>query len=103
MKYYKCYYNGKYCGLSNILVESDDSNYVCEEISEQEYNRITQEENDKNRIIQEAYDNLAATDYIIIKMYEAQVENDLTLLEQLKIKYAEQLNQRKIWRQQIDQ
>ena len=42
---------------------------------------------------------LAATDYIVLKIAEAETEEEK---QALRVKYAEQLNNRKWWRAQIN-
>ena len=46
---------------------------------------------------------LNSTDYITAKMTEAMAAGDTELLEQYKTKYADVLEQRKVWRTKIDE
>lgn len=46
---------------------------------------------------------LSSTDYITAKMTEAMAAGDTELLEQYKNKYADVIEQRKVWRAKIDE
>lgn len=48
-------------------------------------------------------DKLSNTDYITAKMTEAIAAGDTELLDQYKTKYADVLEQRKVWRAKIDE
>ena len=46
--------------------------------------------------------DLADTDYIVLKMAEAVAESNSEQVAQLRLTYANELNNRKVWREQIN-
>ena len=46
---------------------------------------------------------LADTDYIVLKIAEAQADNDVKKITELKTTYATELANRKAWREQINE
>ncbi len=60
------------------------------------------QENMKNAEVSELKNYLSETDYIITKLNEAKIEDD-ALFEELKIKYADELQKRKEARERINE
>lgn len=80
---------------NNELVEKTDSEKLLDkDITQNDYNNIQ---------IKDCKANLLKTDYIIQKISEAQIENDFDLVNELKEKYCTELNNRKIWRNKINE
>lgn len=91
-------------------------NTVLEEgytqITEEEFNELTKspeptEEQkakiEKARQIAELKKKLADTDYIVLKIAEAQADGDTEKVAALKSTYATELAERKAWREQINE
>ena len=108
MRYYYKANDGK--GFLNLktLLENKDG-YT--QITEDEYNKLTRppeltEEQkaklEKARQIAELKKNLADTDYIVLKIAEAIAESNSEQVAQLRLTYANELNNRKVWRKQIN-
>lgn len=82
------------------------------QITEEEFNELTKppEPNaeqkakiEKARQIAELKKKLADTDYIVLKIAEATFKGDELEVENLKITYATELNNRIVWRQKINE
>ena len=58
---------------------------------------------EKARQIAELKKKLADTDYIVLKIAEAQADGDTETIAALKITYATELANRKAWREQINE
>lgn len=58
---------------------------------------------EKTRQIAELKKKLADTDYIVLKIAEAQADGDTETVAELKITYATELANRKAWREQVDE
>ena len=87
-------------GFANLKSPLTDKNYI--QITEEEFNDLTRPkeyvltaEQEKSRKIAEYKKYLQDTDYIVLKIAEAQSEGDTATVEQLKQTYAEQLKERK--------
>lgn len=81
------------------------------QITEEEFNKLTKppeltEEQkakiEKARQIAELKKKLADTDYIVLKIAEAQADGDTETVAELKMTYATELVNRKAWREQIN-
>ena len=75
------------------------------QITEEEFNEPTEEQKakvEKARQIAELKKKLADTDYIVLKIAEAQADGDTETVAALKITYATELANRKAWREQIN-
>ena len=82
------------------------------QITEEEFNELsnkryepTEEQKakiEKARQIAELKKKLADTDYIVLKIAEAQADGDMETVAALKITYAKELANRKTWREQIN-
>ena len=82
------------------------------QITEAEFNELsnkryepTEEQKakiEKARQIAELKKKLADTDYIVLKIAEAQSDGDMETVAALKITYATELANRKAWREQIN-
>ena len=82
------------------------------QITEEEFNELsnkryepTEEQKakiEKARQIAELKKKLAETDYIVLKIAEAQADGDTETVAALKITYATELANRKAWREQIN-
>ena len=70
--------------------------HLVQQLSHKEY---TMPQNKINNQILDLQFQLAATDYIVLKIAEAATEEEKQALRE---KYAEQLNNRKWWRAQIN-
>lgn len=99
--YYKSKDNTGFLNLKSPLV---DENYI--QITEEEFNELTKPKipeltteqkaaQDKARKIAEYKKYLADTDYIVLKIAEAQSEGDTNTVSQLRDLYKEQLKERK--------
>ena len=95
--YYKSK-NGK--GFANLKSPLTDKNYI--QITEEEFNELTRPkeyvltaEQEKAKKVAEYKRYLAETDYIVLKIAEAQSEGDTATVSQLRDIYAEQLKERK--------
>ena len=83
------------------------------QITEEEFNELsnkryepTEEQKakiEKARQIAELKKKLADTDYIVLKIAEAQADGDTETVAALKITYATELVNRKAWREQINE
>ena len=105
--YYKSKDGTAFANLKSPLV---DENYI--QITEEEFNELTKlpeltEEQkakiEKARQIAELKKKLADTDYIVLKIAEAQADGDTETVAALKITYATELANRKAWREQINE
>ena len=82
------------------------------QITEEEFNELsnkryepTEEQKakiEKARRIAELKKKLADTDYIVLKIAEAQADGDTETVAELKMTYATELANRKAWREQIN-
>ena len=82
------------------------------QITEEEFNELsnkryepTEEQKakiEKARKIAELKKKLADTDYIVLKIAEAQADGDTETVAELKTTYATELANRKAWREQIN-
>lgn len=82
------------------------------QITEEEFNELsnkryepTEEQKakiEKARQIAELKKKLADTDYIVLKMAEAQSDGDTETVAELKMTYAPELANRKAWREEIN-
>lgn len=86
-----CKYGYKKCYINNEIVEVEDKELQASE----EYKSLQKEIE-----ITDLKNYLSETDYIITKLNEAKVEDD-ALFEELKIKYANELQKRKEARERI--
>ena len=86
-----CKYGYKKCYINNEIVEVEDKELQASE----EYKSLQKEIE-----ITELKNYLAETDYIITKLNEAKIEDD-SLFEELKTKYADELQKRKEARERI--
>ena len=108
MRYYYKATDGKsFLNLKTPLENKDD--YT--QITEIEFNKLTRlpeptEEQKaaqaKARQIAELKSKLSATDYIVLKIAEAIAESNSEQVAQLRLTYANELNNRKVWREQIN-
>lgn len=109
MRYY--YKNKDNTGFANLKSPLIDENYI--QITEAEFNELTKpkipeltEEQkakiEKARQIAELKKKLADTDYIVLKIAEAQADGDTETVAALKTTYATELANRKVWREQIN-
>lgn len=108
MRYYYKYNDGKgYLNLKSPL--EDLTGYT--EITEEEFNELTKPPEptaeqkakiEKARQIAELKKKLADTDYIVLKIAEAQADGDTETVAELKTTYATELANRKAWREQIN-
>ena len=105
--YYKCNDNKGYLNLKSPL--TDLTGYT--EITEEEFNELTKlpeltEEQkakiEKARQIAELKKKLTDTDYIVLKIAEAQADGDTETVTALKTTYATELTNRKAWREEIN-
>ena len=108
MRYYYKANDGK--GFLNLKTPLENKDGYTQ-ITEDEYNKLTHpseptEEQkaklEKARQIAELKKNLADTDYIVLKMAEAIAESNSEQVAQLQLTYANELNNRKVWRKQIN-
>ena len=108
MRYYYKANDGK--GFLNLKTPLKNKEGYTQ-ITETEYNKLTRppeltEEQkaklEKARQIAELKKNLADTDYIVLKIAEAIAESNSEQVAQLRLTYANELNNRKVWRKQIN-
>ena len=71
--------------------------------SEEEAEYIKANEPTKEQQIAELKKNLADTDYIVLKIAEAQADGDTEKVAELKTTYATELANRIVWREQINE
>lgn len=97
--YYK---NKNNTGFLNLKSPMNDENYI--QITEEEFNELTKPKEptaeqkaayEKARQIAEYKAYLEKTDYIVLKIAEAQSEGDTSTVSQLRDLYKEQLKERK--------
>lgn len=69
---------------------------------EEEAEYIKANEPTKEQIIAELKKKLADTDYIVLKIAEAQADGETETVAALKTTYATELANRKAWREQIN-
>ena len=108
MRYYYKANDGK--GFLNLKTPLENKDGYTQ-ITEDEYNKLTRppeltEEQkaaqEKAKQIAELKKNLADTDYIVLKMAEAIAESNSEQVAHLQLTYANELNNRKVWREQIN-
>lgn len=96
-------------GFLNLKSQITDKNYI--QITEAEFKELTKPKEPtaehkaalaKARQIAELKGKLLATDYIVLKIAEAIAENNSEQVAQLRLTYANELNNRKVWREQIN-
>ena len=104
--YYKSKDNTGFLNLKSAITDED---YI--QITEEEFNELTKpkeltaEQKVKIEIarqIAELKKKLADTDYIVLKIAEAQADGDTETVAELKMTYATKLANRKSWREQIN-
>lgn len=106
------YYKDNKGNLFNYKSERLEEGYT--QITEEEFNSIlqsrvpkpTEEQKakmEKARKIAELKKKLSETDYIVLKIAEAQADNDTEKVSALKTTYAEQLIKRKEAREKINE
>lgn len=86
-----------WCNENNAMIEVIDGEYVIVAIPEPSEKETAQEK------IEELKAELGKTDYIDNKFIEAIVKNDMILLDTLKTKYKDTLEERQAIRNQIDE
>jgi prephenate dehydrogenase len=86
-----------WCNENNAMIEIIDGEYVIVAIPEPTVEETAQEK------IEELKAELGKTDYIDNKFIEAIVKNDSELLEALKVKYKDKLEERQAIRNRIDE
>ena len=100
MRYY--YKNKDNTGFANLKSPLTDENYI--QITEEEFNELTKPKEptaaqkaaqEKARKIAEYKAYLEKTDYIVLKIAEAQSEGETATVAQLRDIYREQLKERK--------
>lgn len=102
MRYY--YKNKDNTGFANLKSPLADENYI--QITEEEFNELSKHKvyiptaeqkaaQEKAKKIAEYKKYLAETDYIVLKIAEAQSEGDTNTVSQLRDLYKEQLKERK--------
>ena len=100
MRYY--YKNKDNTGFANLKSPLTDENYI--QITEEEFNELTKPKEptaeqkaayEKAKKIAEYKKYLADTDYIVLKIAEAQSEGETATVSQLRDIYKEQLKERK--------
>ena len=100
MRYY--YKNKDNTGFANLKSPLVDENYI--QITEEEFNELTKPKEltaeekaaqEKAKKIAEYKKYLADTDYIVLKIAEAQSEGETSTVSQLRDIYKEQLKERK--------
>ena len=103
MRYYYKKKDGT--GFANLKSPLTNDDYI--QITEEEFNELTKPKEptaeekaaqEKARKIAEYKKYLAETDYIVLKIAEAQSEGDTSTVSQLRDIYKEQLKERKIVR-----
>lgn len=110
MRYYYKANDGK--GFLNLKTPLENKDGYTQ-ITEDEYNKLTKPKIpeltaeqkaklEKARQIAELKKNLADTDYIVLKIAEAVAESNSEQVAQLRLTYANELNNRKVWRKQIN-
>lgn len=110
MRYY--YKNKNNTGFLNLKSPLIDENYI--QITEEEFKELTKPKvyeptaeqkaaQEKTRKIAEYKKYLADTDYIVLKIAEAQSEGDTNTAVKIKTEYAEQLAKRKEARNKINE
>ena len=104
--YYK---NKDNTGFANLKSPLNDENYI--QITEEEFNELTKPKEptaeqkaayDKAKKIAEYKAYLEKTDYIVLKIAEAQSEGETSTVSQLRDIYKEQLAKRKEARDKIN-
>lgn len=107
--YYK---NKTNTGFLNLKSPLFDENYI--QITEEEFKELTKPKvyeptaeekaaQEKARKIAEYKKYLADTDYIVLKIAEAQSESDTNTVTKIKTEYTEQLAKRKEAREKINE
>lgn len=99
-RYY--YKNSEGTRFFNLKSPKDDENYIP--ITEEEYIELTKlpEPSEKQKTIAEAKEFLARTDYIVMKLAEAQADGDTAKVGSIKSEYSFELSQRKLMRTLIN-
>lgn len=85
-----------------FVLAENDYYYLKEDLASPEYIDMINELH-KNDEICSLHRFLLNTDYIVMKIYEAQINNDLELLNNLKAKYAEKLIERQQARERLNE
>lgn len=110
MRYYYKANDGK--GFLNLKTPLENKDGYTQ-ITEEEFNELTKPKIpeltaeqkaklEKARQITELKGKLLATDYIVLKIAEAIAESNSEQVAQLRLTYANELNNRKVWRKQIN-
>ena len=105
------YYYKTQDGKNYLSLKSPATGYI--QITKEEFEELTKTkipelneeqkaELEKARQIAELKKNLADTDYIVLKIAEAIAESNSEQVAQLRLTYANELNNRKVWRKQIN-
>lgn len=111
MRYYYKANDGK--GFLNLKTPLENKDGYTQ-ITEDEYNKLTKPKIpeltaeqkaklEKARQITELKGKLLATDYIVLKIAEAQADGDMETVAELKMTYAIELANRKVWRERINE
>lgn len=85
-------------GLLNLKTPSDRDDYVA--ITEEEYTELSKanQPTETEKFIANSKAYLTQTDYVVLKLAEAQAEGNTEEVEKIKTEYAEVLAQRKATR-----
>lgn len=109
MRYYYKDSKGNTCSLKSECIREGYT-----QITEEEYNSILQSripeptaeqkaKIEKARKIADLKRKLSETDYIVLKIAEAQAYGDEETVTALKTTYSSELTERKAWREQINE
>lgn len=109
MRYYYKSNGGK--GFLNLKSPLTENVNDYTKITEEEFNELTKPveltaeqkaKSEKLRQISEYKTKLHDTDYIVLKIAEAVAENDIETVTALRTTYATELQNRKLWREEIN-
>ena len=93
-------------GNSYLNLKSPITEEGCEEITEEEFKALTKppvfQVNENQKQINVLKKKLYDTDYIVLKIAESVADNDTATVTALKMEYATELANRKLWREEIN-
>ncbi len=93
-------------GNSYLNLKSPITEEGYEEITEEEFKALTKppvfQVNENQKQINVLKKKLTETDYIVLKIAESVADNDTATVTALKMEYATELANRKLWREEIN-